>query len=62
VYVAEEAFLCGSGYEITPINSVDRLPLGNGKPGPITRQLQKAYFGVVRGDTPKYAEWRTAIY
>ncbi|MBW2305655.1 MAG: branched-chain amino acid transaminase [Deltaproteobacteria bacterium] len=62
VYVAEEAFLCGSGYEVTPINSVDRLPLGEGKPGPITRRIQKAYFDIARGRSPKYPEWRTAVY
>src|SRR5213596_713640 len=38
VYVAEEAFFCGSGYEITPITSIDRFPLGDGKVGPITQR------------------------
>ena len=37
LYVAEEAFFCGSGYEITPILSIDRFPLGDGKVGPITQ-------------------------
>jgi len=43
LYVADEAFFCGSGYEITPIVSIDRFPLGDGKVGPITQRLTRAY-------------------
>ena len=39
LYVAEEAFFCGSGYEITPIISIDRFPLGDGHVGAITQKL-----------------------
>ncbi len=49
LYAAQEAFLCGSGNEIQPILSVDRLKLGDGRPGPITRRVQQAYFNAVRG-------------
>ena len=42
VYVADEAFFCGSGYEITPIVSIDRFPLGDGRVGPMTRRLASA--------------------
>ena len=62
LYVADEAFFCGSGYEITPITSVDRFPLGDGKVGPITRRLSRAYLDIVRGVDKRYAEWRTPIY
>jgi branched-chain amino acid aminotransferase len=63
LYVAEEAFLCGSGWEITPIVSVDRLPLGDGtKPGPVTRAIQACYFSVVRGERPAYRDWLTPVY
>jgi branched-chain amino acid aminotransferase len=62
LYVADEAFFCGSGYEITPIVSIDRFPLGDGKVGPITRSLQKAYLDIVRGADARFPEWRTAIY
>jgi branched-chain amino acid aminotransferase len=63
VSVASEAFLCGSGAEITPIVSVDRLPLGDGKePGPVTRSVQACYFAVVRGEKPAYREWLTPVY
>jgi len=62
LYVAEEAFFCGSGYEITPIVSIDRFPLGNGAVGPITRRLQRAYMDIVRGVDKRFAEWRTPTY
>jgi branched-chain amino acid aminotransferase len=61
--VADEAFLCGSGWEITPILSVDRLPLGDGKhPGPVTKAMQDCYFSVVRGENPAYRGWLTPVY
>ena len=62
LYVAEEAFFCGSGYEITPIVSIDRFPLGDGEVGPITRRLQQAYMDIVRGVDRQFAEWRTPVY
>jgi branched-chain amino acid aminotransferase len=62
VYVADEAFFCGSGYEVTPILSVDRFPVGNGQPGPITQEILQHYLHAVRGTTDKHAEWRTPIY
>jgi branched-chain amino acid aminotransferase len=63
VYVSEEAFLCGSGWEITPIVSVDRLPLGDGaQPGPVTRRIKECYFAVVRGEKPAYRSWLTAVW
>jgi branched-chain amino acid aminotransferase len=62
LYVADEAFFCGSGYEITPIVSIDRFPLGDGTVGPITRRLLTAYMNVVRGVDTRYAEWRMPVY
>jgi branched-chain amino acid aminotransferase len=62
LYVAEEAFFCGSGYEITPITSIDRFPLGDGNVGPITQRLQRAYLDIVRGTDKRFAEWRTPTY
>jgi len=62
LYVADEAFFCGSGYEITPIVSVDRFPLGDGRVGPLTRRLSSAYMDLVRGVDRSHAEWRTAVY
>src|SRR5262249_61044626 len=62
LYVAEEAFFCGSGYEIPPILSVDRFPLGDGHVGPVTQKLLTAYMNVVRGVDNRFPEWRTPIY
>lgn len=62
LYAAEEAFLCGSGQEILPILSVDRLPVGDGAPGPVTRALQERYFAIVRGDDPAFRDWLTPVW
>jgi branched-chain amino acid aminotransferase len=62
LYVADEAFFCGSGYEITPITSIDRFPLGDGRVGPFTRRLADAYMSLVRGTDRSHPEWRTTVY
>jgi branched-chain amino acid aminotransferase len=62
LYVAEEAFFCGSGYEITPIVSIDRFPLGDGEVGPITSRILARYMDLVRGVDKRYPEWRTPMY
>lgn len=62
LYVADEAFFCGSGYEITPITSIDRFPLGNGEVGPMTQQVLDAYMNLVRGVDRRYPAWRTPTY
>ena len=62
LYVAEEAFFCGSGYEITPITSIDRFPLGTGQVGPVTRAIENAYMTLVRGGDDRHPEWRTPTY
>ncbi|HWC01862.1 MAG TPA: branched-chain-amino-acid transaminase [Methylomirabilota bacterium] len=63
LYLADEVFLCGSGWEITPVVSIDRLPLGDGvQPGPVTRAIQACYFAVVRGEKPAYRRWLTPVY
>lgn len=59
---AEEAFYCGTAWEITPVTSVDRLPVGTGEVGPIVKRLQEAYFNLTKGHTNQHAEWRTGVY
>ena len=54
LYVADEIFFTGTAAEITPVRSVDRIPVGDGKPGPITKRLQEAFFDVVRNANDKY--------
>lgn len=57
LYVADEAFFCGTAAEVTPIREVDRRVIGAGKAGEVTKHLQTEYFKVVKGDNPNYAHW-----
>ncbi|MEO5617420.1 MAG: branched-chain amino acid transaminase [Candidatus Eisenbacteria bacterium] len=61
LYAAEELFYSGTAVEISPIASVDRLPVGNGGRGPITQQLQDAFFAIVRGETDDRHHWLTQV-
>jgi branched-chain amino acid aminotransferase len=62
LYSADEIFICGSGMEVVPIVSVDRLAIGNGKKGEITEAIQKVYFEIARANNAAHAEWRTPVY
>lgn len=62
LYLADEIFLCGSGEEVTPVVSVDRIPVGDGKVGKITRELQKIFFDAARGNDPEYVSELTPVY
>ena len=62
VYIADEAFFCGTGVEVTPIGSVDHIQLGNCGIGPITRKIMDLYQKLVHGDEPKYRHWLTPVY
>jgi branched-chain amino acid aminotransferase len=57
LYSADEAFLTGTAAEVVPIRAVDDRPVGSGRPGPITRQLQQTYFATVRGEVDQYKDW-----
>lgn len=61
VYSADEAFFVGTATEVTPIVEVDGRPIGAGKPGPLTRKLQKLYEDVVRGRVEEYRHWITPV-
>jgi branched-chain amino acid aminotransferase len=62
LYLAEEAFFCGTGVQMAAITSIDHRPVGTGKIGPITAKLRRLYFDVVRGRVPKYMDWCTPVY
>jgi len=62
LYSCDEAFLCGTGAQLSPIVDIDHRQVGNGEVGPITRQLTKLYFDTVRGKMPAYKDWVTPIY
>jgi branched-chain amino acid aminotransferase len=61
LYVADELFFCGTAAEITPIRSVDRIDIGDGRPGPITQRIQREYLGIVHGKIPDRHGWLTMV-
>jgi len=61
LYFADEAFLCGTGQEILPVTRIDRLPVGRGEIGAITRTVREDYFNLVRGLVPDHPQWRTLV-
>ncbi|MFZ5448229.1 MAG: branched-chain amino acid transaminase [Thermodesulfobacteriota bacterium] len=61
LYLADEAFFTGTAAEVTPIREVDARIIGPGHPGPISKQIQEAYFAVVKGQNLRYERWLTYI-
>ena len=61
VYICDEAFFTGTAAEVTPIRELDRVTLGEGQRGPITEKIQSAFFDIVNGRNPRYAEWLTLV-
>ena len=57
LYMADEVFLTGSAAEVTPIRSVDKITVGSGQRGPITEQIQRAFFGLFDGTTTDQWGW-----
>ncbi len=62
LYLADEAFCCGTGAQIVPVASIDHRPVGCGKIGNITKQISDMYFNVVRGKVEKFKDWCTPVY
>jgi len=61
LYIADEVFFTGTAAEITPIRSVDRIPVGAGKRGPVTERLQKEFFALVAGESEDRYGWLTPV-
>ncbi len=61
LYLADEAFFTGTAAEVTPIREVDGRVIGSGKRGPITTQLQEAFFNIVRGKSKIHKNWLTQV-
>jgi len=57
LYLADEIFLTGTAAEITPVRSVDRLEVGEGRAGPVTREIQQRFFGLFKGTTEDRWGW-----
>lgn len=62
VYLADEAFLCGTGVQLVAATQIEHRPIGTGSLGPITRELRDLFFRIVSGRVPKYRDWLTPIY
>jgi branched-chain amino acid aminotransferase len=61
LYTADEVFLSGTAAEVTPVKSVDRITVGDGRPGPITQQLQRQYLDIVKGAVEDRHGWLTFV-
>jgi len=61
LYIADEIFFTGTAAEVTPVRSVDRIPVGGGTRGPVTEQLQKAFFDIVEGRVEDRFGWLTPV-
>jgi len=61
LYLADEAFFCGTGAQVAAIGSIDHRLVGNGGIGPITQRVRDIYFRVVLGEEPKYMGWLTPV-
>ncbi len=59
---ADEAFFCGTAWEVTPILAIDRVKIGTGAIGPMTKRLQQTFFEVCDGSSELHAEWRHPVY
>ncbi|HLK45058.1 MAG TPA: branched chain amino acid aminotransferase, partial [Acidimicrobiales bacterium] len=59
LFLADEMFLTGTAVEVTPVRAVDGRAIGTGQPGPVTTQLQRTFFSVVRGEVSEFRHWLT---
>ena len=55
-------FFVGTAAEVTPVKSVDKIQIGNGRRGPVTEALQRAFFDVINGEVPDTHGWLTYVY
>jgi branched-chain amino acid aminotransferase len=61
IYISDEAFFTGTAAEVTPIRELDRVQIGAGQRGPVTEKIQTAFFDIVNGKNPKYADWLSKV-
>jgi branched-chain amino acid aminotransferase len=61
LYIADEAFFTGTAAEVTPIRSVDKISVGKGSTGPITTEIQREFYAIVRGEKPDRFHWLTPV-
>jgi len=61
LYIADEVFMTGTAAHLTPVIEIDRRPVGNGLPGPITSRLSQLFFDTIRGKNERYKHWCTPV-
>jgi branched-chain amino acid aminotransferase len=61
LYIADEVFFTGTAAEVTPIRSVDKISVGKGVVGPITKSIQQEFYGIVRGEKADKYNWLTPV-
>jgi branched-chain amino acid aminotransferase len=61
IYIADECFFTGTAAEVTPIRELDGRVIGEGRAGPVTKAIQKAFFDVVTGKDKKHRHWLTPV-
>ena len=61
IYIADELFVCGTAAEVTPVRSVDHRTIGAGKPGTVTKNIQRTFFDTVNGNGKRSQEWLSHI-
>jgi branched-chain amino acid aminotransferase len=62
LYLADEVFFTGTAAEITPIREVDDRSIGVGHRGPVTKELQQAFYAATTGDDERYIDWLTFVH
>ena len=61
LYIADEVFFTGTAAEVTPIRSVDKISVGKGAVGPITKAIQKEFYAIIKGEKPDKYKWLTPV-
>ncbi|HEY3944072.1 MAG TPA: branched-chain amino acid transaminase [Solirubrobacteraceae bacterium] len=61
LYMADEVFLTGTAAELVPVRELDDHPIGGGRPGPITKEIQQVFDDALHGRDPRYAEWLDVV-
>jgi branched-chain amino acid aminotransferase len=62
LYIADEVFMTGTAAHVTPVTEIDRVPIGDGTPGVVSKQIQETYFQAITGRLPQYLDWLTPVY
>jgi branched-chain amino acid aminotransferase len=61
LYAADECFMTGTAAHLSPVIEVDRIPIADGKTGPVTRKLMDLYYDIIRGKVARYSDWSTPV-